>query len=197
MAGELINKVIYGGTVLIDLTSDTVTASDLAYGVLAHDRSGAVITGTSTKDSDTTDANAAAAEILSGKTAYVNKNKITGTMPNRGAVSGTISTKAGVYTIQNGYHDGSGTVSIDSTEQAKIIATNIKSGVTILGVEGTYSGEAISVQANKNATPSTTSQTILPDSGYDYLAQVTVASIPYTETPNTYGITVTIGGAGA
>ena len=197
MAGELINKVIYAGTVLIDLTSDTVTASDLAYGVIAHDRSGATITGTSTKDSDTTDANAQAAEILSGKTAYVNKNKITGSMPNRGAVTGTISTKAGEYTIQNGYHDGSGKVSIDSTEQAKIIAENIKNGVTILGVEGNYSGEAISVEANKNATPSTTQQVILPSSGYDYLAQVTVAAIPYTETPNTYGITVTIGGAGA
>ena len=197
MAGELINKVIYAGQTLLDLTSDTVTASDLAYGVIAHDRSGATITGTSTKDSDTTDANAQAAEILSGKTAYVNKNKITGTMPNRGAVTGTISTKAGSYIIQNGYHDGSGSVSIDSTEQAKIIAGNIKNGVTILGVEGNYSGESISVEPNKNATPSTVSQTILPSTGYDYLAQVTVAAIPYTETPNTYGITVTIGGAGA
>ena len=91
-------------------------------------------------------------------------------MPNRGQVTGTISTKAGVYTIQNGYHDGSGTVSIASTEAAKIIAGNIKSGVSILGVTGTYSGEAISVEANKNVTPSTTSQTITPSSGYDYLA---------------------------
>lgn len=197
MAGELINKVIYAGQTLIDLTSDTVTANDLAYGVIAHDRSGAVITGVSTKDSDTTDANAQAAEILSGKTAYVNTNKITGTMPNRGAVTGTISVKNGTYTIQNGYHDGSGSVSIDSTEQAKIIAGNIKSGVTILGVEGNYSGEAISVETNKNVTPASTAQTVLPSTGYDYLAQVTVAAIPYTETPNTYGITVTIGGAGA
>ena len=197
MAGELINKVIYAGQTLLDLTSDTVTESDLAYGVIAHDRSGAVITGTSTKDSDTTDANAQAAEILSGKTAYVNKNKITGSMPNRGAVSGTISTKAGSYTIQNGYHDGSGSVTIDSTEQAKIIEGNIKTGVTILGVEGNYSGEAISVESNKNVTPAPTAQTVLPSTGYDYLAQVTVAAIPYTETPNAYGITVTIGGAGA
>ena len=41
-----INKVVYGGTTLIDLTSDTVTAGDLAYGVTAHDRSGAQVTGT-------------------------------------------------------------------------------------------------------------------------------------------------------
>ena len=193
MAAANINKIIYGGNVLLDLTGDTVTTSDLAYGVKAHDNSGTQITGTSTKDSDTTDADATASEILLNKTAYVNKNKVTGTMPNRGQVTGTISTKAGTYTIQNGYHDGSGTVGISSTEQAKIIAGNIKSGVTILGVEGTYSGEAISVESNKNVTPSTTSQTITPSNGYDYLAQVTVSAIPYTETPNTYGTTVTIG----
>ena len=193
MAEKNVNKIIYGGNVLIDLTEDTVTAADLAYGVKAHDNSGTQIIGTSTKDSNTTDADATAAEILLNKTAYVNKNKITGTMPNRGQVTGTISTKTGTYMIQNGYHDGSGTVEISPIEQSKIIAGNIKSGVTILGVEGSYSGEAISVQSNKNVTPMTTSQIITPDSNYDYLAQVTVASIPYTETPNTYGITVTIG----
>lgn len=186
------NKIIYGNTVLIDLTSDTVTESDLLYGKIAHDRAGEVITGTCTYDSDTTDADATASEILATKTAYVNKNKITGSMPNRGAVTGTISTVAGTYNIQNGYHDGSGTVAIDSTEQAKIIEGNIKAGVEILGVTGTYSGETVNVQS-KTATPYTTSQTILPDSGYDYLSQVTVNAISYTETPNTYGTTVTIG----
>lgn len=39
------NKIIYGGKVLLDLTGDTVTASDLKAGVTAHDKSGAVITG--------------------------------------------------------------------------------------------------------------------------------------------------------
>lgn len=188
-----INKVIYGGTTLIDITDTTAVATDVASGKYFYGNDGVKTQGTSTKDSDTTDATAAAAEILATKTAYVNKNKITGTMTNNGGVTGTISTKAGQYTIPQGFHDGSGKVSISSTEQAKIIATNIKNGITILGVEGTYSGEAVSVQSNKNATPAASSQVITPDNGYDYLAQVTVAAIPYAETPNTYGTTVTIG----
>jgi len=187
------NKIIYGGEVLIDLTQDTVTAADLAEGVTAHDKSGAVITGTNTYDSDTSDDTAAVAEILEGKTAHARGTQLTGTMRNNGAVNGTISTKAGTYTIPIGYHDGSGKVAIASTEQAKIIAGNIKSGVQILGITGSYTGEAVTAQS-KTATPSTTSQTILPDTTYDYLSQVVVEAIPYTESPNSAGgTTVTIG----
>ena len=41
-----VNKVIYGTTVLVDLTSDTVTAENLLKGITAHDKSGNSITGT-------------------------------------------------------------------------------------------------------------------------------------------------------
>lgn len=188
-----ISKVVYGNQTLIDLTSDTVVANKLLAGYTAHGADGEVITGNCDFDSDTTDATATAAEILATKTAYVNKNKITGEMPNRGAVHGTISTVAGKYSIQNGYHDGSGDVGIDSTEAAKIIAGNIKAGVEILGVTGNYSGEGINVQS-KSATPYTTAQIILPDTGYDYLSQVSIAAISYVETDNAAGgKTVTIG----
>ena len=196
MPTPYVNKVIFGGDTLIDLTADTITAADLAYGVTAHDKSGATITGESTKDADTSDATAAASEILSTKTAYVNGTKLTGSMPNRGSVTGTISTKAQQYTIQNGYHDGSGKVSISSTEQAKIIAENIRQGVTILGVEGTMSGSEDVHAQTKTVTPTVAGFTVTPESGYNYLTQVTVNAIPYTETANSAGgLTVTIAAA--
>lgn len=186
------SKVIFGNTVLMDLTSDTVTASDLAYGKTAHGADGEAIVGTSTKDSDTSDATASASEILDTKTAYVRGAKVTGSMPNRGAVTGVITTKAQEYSIQNGFHDGSGKVAIDSTEQAKIIASNIKNGVQILGVTGSYTGEGVPTQS-KNATPYTTAQVILPDAGYN-LSQVNISAIKYVETPNASGgITIQIG----
>lgn len=187
-----INKIIYGGETLIDLTSDDAMANHILKGKKAHNRTGNQITGTCTYDSDTTDATASADEILLDQTAYANGEKVTGTMPNNGAVTGTISTKAGQYTIPQGYHDGSGKVSISTTEQSKIIASNIKSGIVILGVTGTYSGEGATAQA-KTVTPTTSQQVIQPDANYDYLSQVTVNAIPYVETANTYGTTVTIG----
>lgn len=191
------SKIVLGnGEVLIDLTADTVTADKLLSGYTAHGKDGAPITGSCSFDADTSDADAAAAEILLNKTAYVNGNKLTGTMPNRGGIAGSISTKAEGYVIPQGYHDGSGTVSIAQTEQAKLVAGNIRQGVTILGVEGSMSGsEDVSAQA-VNATPTFAQQVITPDTtqGYNYLSQVTVAAIPVVRTENAAGgYTVTVG----
>lgn len=194
MANQYNNKVVLSsGEVLIDLSADTADAAHVLSGYTFHDKSGAPVTGTSTFDSDTSDDTAAVAEILAGKTAHARGALLTGTMPNNGAVSGSISTKAGQYTVPQGYHDGSGKVSISSTEQAKIIAGNIKTGVEILGVTGTYGGEAINAQS-KSATPSFEQQTVQPDSGYDYLSAVTIAAIPVAYADNSAGgKTVTIG----
>ena len=188
-----INKLVVGNETKFDLTADTVTTDKLLKGATAHDKSGAPITGTCTYDADTQDATVAVAEILEGKTAYARGSKLTGTMPNKGAVSGTIIDKT-PYTIPMGFHDGSGTVSIDTTESAKLIAGNIKKDITILGVTGTYGGDTVKAQT-KSVTPTMATQTVLPDEGFDYLSQVEVAAIPVTYAENSAGgQTCTIGG---
>lgn len=193
MANEKVNKVVLGNETLIDLTADTAVENKVLYGYTFHKADGNIGTGSCTFDSDTTDADATASEILSGKTAYVNKNKITGSMTNQGGYDIELDDLNGA-TIPAGYHDGSGTADIDATEKSKIIASNIKDGVTILGVLGTYTGEGVTAQT-KSATPSLVSQAILPDAGYDYLAEVDIAPIPVTRVVNPQnGVTVTIAG---
>lgn len=247
MAEELkrpINKVVYAGETLIDLTQDTVVANKMLKDYTAHDKSGAIITGSieskaaasytpSTADQTiesgvylsgdqtikgdanlvagsiksgvsvfgvdgtfTSDATAIAGEVLLGKTAYAKGAKVTGTMPNNGAVNGSIATKDGIYTVPAGYHDGSGKVQIVESEKSKLIAANIRQGITLLGVEGTMSStEGLNLQA-KEVTPSTTSQEIIFDSseGYNGLSSVTVKPIPFSQTGNEAGgFTVTIG----
>ena len=191
---QYVNKVIYGGDTLIDLTPDQVTRGDVLSGVSFHLPSGEPTTGTCTYDADTSQATAVASEILSGETAFVNGVELTGTMPNRGAVSGTITTVAQEYTIQQGFHDGSGKVKIDPVEQAKIIASNILEGVTILGVTGTVEPSSdVHIESSKTAIPMGIMQTILPSTGYDAIAQVIVEPVPYVETDNVQGgKTVTI-----
>lgn len=188
------SKVIYGGKVLMDLTSDTIKADKLLKGYTAHGADGEPVTGTCEFDANTQDATATESEILSGKTAYNKGNKVTGKMPNNGAVNIHISGKDDSVQIPQGYHDGSGTASISSTEKDKLVPNNIREGVTLFGVAGSMSGsEGVKAQ-NKEVTSSIVDQTILPDSGFTHLAQVVVKAIPYVESENSAGgMTVTIG----
>lgn len=185
-----VNKVVFGNTTVMDISDTTADPSKVLASEKFYDRSGAPQTGSCTYDADTSDADATAAEILLNKTAYVNGNKLTGTMPNRGAVTLTIDDINDELAIQNGYHDGSGVAKLDSSEKAKIIAENIKKDIVILGVTGSYEGAGTPTSTSKTVTPYTTSKTYLPgdeSTPVDYYSQVTVNAISYTETDNAAG----------
>lgn len=187
MPNTYVNKVIIGSETKLDLTADDIKAEYLKSGIKAHDKTGAPIVGTNTYDADTSDATAVAAEILSGKTAYKDGSKLTGTMPNKGAVTLDVATKTAQVAIPMGYHDGSGKAKIADAEAAKLIPTNIREGITVLGVEGTMSGsEDMNAQA-KTVTPTFASQEILPDETYNCLSSVTVNAIPVSYTDNDAG----------
>ena len=188
MANQYVNKVIIGAEVKLDLTGDDVTPDKLAKGIKAHDKSGAPIIGTNTYNADTTDATATAAEILQGKTAYAKGAKVTGTMPNKGAVTLNVTKKNVPVTIPMGFHDGSGKAQVDPAEAAKIIPENIRDGINILGVAGTMSGTEGAKPQAKTVTPTFEAQEITPDSPeYNYLSSVTVNAIPVSYTDNEQG----------
>lgn len=192
-----VNKVVFGGETLIDISKDTVTKDKLLTGFTAHDQDGNPITGECNYDAYTGDATATADEILAGESAYRNGVKVIGTMPNIGQQTAVITDKNTPVQINKGSHDGSGTATIDETEKGKLVPENIRQGVTILGVEGEMSGtEEVNAQA-VTVTPKVTAQTIMPDTagGYNYISQVEVAAISKTEsiTDGTNGTTVTIG----
>ena len=91
------------------------------------------------------DANAAASNILKDKTAYVKGAKLTGSMTNRGAVTKTLVSNKEEYTIASGYHNGSGKVTADI---ADLVATNIRHGIAVGGVEGSFTGDATAIAAD-------------------------------------------------
>lgn len=103
--------------------------------------------GGTSKFFDTASGDITSADVLVGKTGFGSSGSVSGSMANNGSTSGTISTKAGTVTIPAGYTTG-GTVSIDTTEQSKVVASNIKSGVTLLGVEGSLALPSISQDAS-------------------------------------------------
>lgn len=188
------NKIVFDGETLLDLTGDTVEASSVLSGVKFHGKDGVQTTGSCTFDADTSDATANASNILKNQTAYVGGSKVTGSMTNNGGYKYTLAStdRSGTTwkkAIPVGYHDGSGYIQFSDTD---VKPENIKQGVDIMGVTGTYSGDGVNLQS-KNVTPTKAEQKVTADSGYDALSQVTVAAVPYSEQANAAGgTTVTI-----
>lgn len=193
MANQYNNKVVLSdGTVLIDLTMDDVKPEHVQKGIKFHDKTGAEKTGTNTKTVDASGVTAEPAEVLAGETFGRGSEVAIGTMPNNSGKNVLVTDKTGT-SIPRGYYDGSGVAKISEEDAAKIVPSNIKEGVTILGITGSFGADDISSQS-KEVKPTFADQQISPDSGYSFLSGVLVKAIPVLYTDNNAGgQTVTIG----
>ena len=158
------NALNFSGGGLAAAEAAKITPENLKTGVSV------TVNGKTVDGTFTADGTASAGDMLTGKTGYVKGQKVTGTMPDRGAVSQALAIN-GTYTIPAGYHNGNGKVtqsiptktaasykpgtavqtikggqylSGDQTIQgdAALIAANIKYGAAIFGVSGSFTSDA-------------------------------------------------------
>lgn len=193
MANPYNSKIVLStGEVLIDLTQDDIKPEHVEKGIQFHDKTGAPQIGTNTKTVDASGVTAEASEVLVGRTFGKGEQVRTGTMPDNSDQTIELQTTAPVP-IPRGYTDGSVKAQIKATELEKLIPSNIKEGVSILGVVGDFGADDFSAQ-HKTITPTFSEQEILPDAGFVFLSGVTFGAIPVSRADNEAGgTTVTIG----
>ena len=140
---------------------------------------------------DTSDATAAAGDILASKTAYIADGKTTGAMPENGAVAGVIDGDNPSYTIPAGHHNGSGTVSADvatTQEVLDFLDTYPTVDEKTITENGTYAASSDNLHGYSSVTVN------VPGGG----AVVPLADNLYTTSGSfTYSKTITIQEAGS
>lgn len=179
-----VNKVIYGGNTLVDLTGDTVTAADLADGVKATGADGNPIIGLMQKvtidaELSTTSTNPVQNKVIKealddklGKTETASAatqdgagNNIVDTYAKKSDVSALLSTKLGVNsTAYAATRDGAGNNIVDTYAKKTDISGMVKSvngtapdtnGNVAINVSG---GDGVSLSAENTWTGKQTFQ---------------------------------------
>lgn len=97
---------------------------------------------------------------------------------DNGAVSKKLDTTTTSYTVPAGYHNGSGTVSIELEEKTVTANGDVTPTAGKVLSKVTVNVENAPTLQEKSVTPTKAEQSVTPDEGYDGLSKVTVGAIP-------------------
>ena len=142
-----VNKIIFNGENVLDLTQDTATAQDVRQGKKFHLKNGASSTGTLIPGVDVSDTTATANDVVQGKYFYLqNGQRVEGNIAKFVGSSTNFVTYWDSVTFNPGYYQQAITVKIDETQQNRFKPENIKDGVVLMGVAGNYVGQGIVIE---------------------------------------------------